>query len=88
MQLLEKLLTIWEQLGDREKRVLSILAERLLNGQRVYGHLVRAKKNWRKEMFEENCDASIYGCCALVDDEDDRGQPESVPPESFPYGPF
>ncbi len=64
------LLRVFGLLGARERRVLMVLAERLLAGQKQYGLLIRAKKNWKKELFEEQCDSSIYSAAALVDYED------------------
>lgn len=62
-----ELMDCWDELAEREKRVLAILAQRLLMGQRAYGELHKGKLNGAKETFQEACDASIYTANAMLD---------------------
>jgi hypothetical protein len=50
------------ELGDDELRVIALLAERLLAGQRQYGRLSLAEdpRDWRKERDEEIADLLMY----------------------------
>lgn len=59
---------IVSELGDGERRVLLVLAKRLLMGQRTIGRLDLAKdaRDWRREKAEEFADALIYGAIAEV----------------------
>jgi hypothetical protein len=56
------------ELGDEERRVLLVLAKRLLMGQRTIGRLDLAKdaRDWRRERAEELADALIYGAILEV----------------------
>jgi hypothetical protein len=62
------LLDVLSQLGADERRVLLILARRLLAGQHAYGRLDVAHdgRDWRKERADELADALIYGAIAEV----------------------
>ncbi len=55
-------------LGPDERRVLAVLARRLLAGQRAYGRLDAAAdgRDWRRERAEELADALVYGAIAEV----------------------
>ncbi len=56
------------ELGTDERRVLLVLARRLLAGQGCYGRLDVAKDNrdWRAERAAELADALVYGAIAEV----------------------
>lgn len=56
------ILGTWGKLGLQEKRVLHLLAQRLLKGQQQYGQLdLRTdKRDWKREKSEELADAMIY----------------------------
>jgi len=51
------------QLGEDERRVLLLLAHRLLEGQRHYGRLDLANdpRDWRRERAQELADVLVYG---------------------------
>jgi len=51
------------QLGEDERRVILVLAKRLLEGQRCYGRLDLANdaRDWRKERAQELADVLVYG---------------------------
>jgi hypothetical protein len=59
----DELQTISRELGDVERRVLYLLAKRLLVGQRNYGRLNLATdaRDWRRERAEELAGALVYG---------------------------
>ncbi len=65
---------MWSQLGARERKVLILIGERLLMGQKAYGHLTQRKKDWAKEAAEEAFDGTVYLAALLTDlaDEEDR----------------
>jgi hypothetical protein len=62
------LLMVVSELGPDERRVLLVLARRLLAGQTTYGRLDVATdgRDWRKERAEELADALIYGAIVEV----------------------
>ncbi len=62
------LLEITADLGDREMRCLLRIANRLLQGQRLYGELSPGKKNWKREAKEEAMDMAVYLSALLEDD--------------------
>lgn len=64
---MDRLLTVWENLAERERTVLLAFAYRLWNGQRLHGPLTLEKKDWGYEAIEEALDQSVYLTCALVD---------------------
>lgn len=63
---IETLLEVWESLGPMERLVLNTYAWRLRAGQRKYGMLHEAKKEWTWEAAEECLDSSVYLSAALV----------------------
>ncbi len=67
---LENMLTVWEKLGPREKQVLLTFAWRMAAGQRKYGPMSFAKKDWPYEALEEVLDACVYMSAALCDKTD------------------
>jgi len=67
----DALFIVFQDLGTREKRCLHRIAERLLGGQRLYGHLCPGKKDWKREAKEEAMDLSIY-LAALLEDDDEN----------------
>ena len=64
---LDRLLDVWEKLGERERQVLVTLGQRLYVGQKRHGKLSIDKKDWTYEAIEEALDGSIYLTCALAD---------------------
>lgn len=70
MQQLNNLLEAWENLGERERKILCTFAMRLWAGQRRYGQLTVGKKDWTYEAIEEALDASVYLACLLNDKTD------------------
>lgn len=64
----DRLRDVIEQLGDDERRVLTLIAERLLMGQSQYGVLDMATdpRDWRKEALEECADGLVYAAVALM----------------------
>lgn len=68
---LERLLDVWEKLGERERKILLTFMYRLYNGQRKYGKLTLGKKEWAYEAIEEALDASVY-LSALLSDKVDQ----------------
>lgn len=64
---LNHLLDVYEKLGERERLVLGTYAQRLWNGQRKYGPMTLAKKDWPYEAIEEALDASVYLAAMLND---------------------
>ncbi len=56
------------ELGTDERKVLLVLARRLLAGQGCYGRLDLAKdaRDWRNERAQELADALVYGAIAEV----------------------
>lgn len=67
MEHLNKLLDVWEKLGERERKITLTFMNRLWAGQRKYGPLTAFKKDWTYEAIEEALDASVYLSCALQD---------------------
>jgi hypothetical protein len=51
------------ELGEDERKVMLVLAKRLLEGQRCYGRLDLANdpRDWRKERTQELADVLVYG---------------------------
>jgi len=51
------------ELGEDERRVLLLLAHRLLEGQKHYGRLDLANdpRDWRRERAQELADVLVYG---------------------------
>jgi hypothetical protein len=76
----ELLETIGE-LAPEERRVLLVLARRLLVGQRAYGRLdlVRDRRDWHREAAEEAADLAIYSAIGIVADEARREARASAP---------
>ncbi|MDD5374458.1 hypothetical protein [Acidithiobacillus sp.] len=62
-----ELVQYWEDLGDRERRVLREVAGRLYMGQKAYGELSPGKKKWCREALEEAMDGMVYLGAALQD---------------------
>lgn len=58
----ERLDALWAGLGDDERRVLLVIAERLSRGAAQYGQLdvSRDTRDWKQEAHEEFLDASVY----------------------------
>lgn len=56
------MLTVWHDLGEDERRVLLVLAQRLHRGMKQYGQLdiVRDRRDFTREAHEEFLDASVY----------------------------
>ncbi len=67
---LDNLLTIWEKLATRERKVFLAFGYRLWSGQRLHGELSVDKKDWKFEAVEEALDASVYLACMLCDQAD------------------
>ncbi len=59
---------VWSELGADEKRVMLVLAKRLLAGLLHYGRLSLStdSRNWRQERAAELADALIYTAFAEV----------------------
>lgn len=71
----ENLCTIvWDKLGDREVMVLLTIAVRLAEGQRIFGKLTANKRDWVKELMEEQLDSSLYSVFHLLDLQDKECQ--------------
>jgi hypothetical protein len=64
----DELTAIVSELGTDERRVLLVLARRLLNGQSKYGRLDVTKdpRDWRHEQAEEMEDMLVYSAIADV----------------------
>jgi hypothetical protein len=62
------LLDVVSKLGADERRVMLLLARRLLAGQHAYGRLDVAHdaRDWRKERADELADALIYGAIGAL----------------------
>jgi hypothetical protein len=58
----ERIDALWAGLGDDERRVLLVIAERLSRGATQYGKLdiARDTRDWKQEAHEEFLDASVY----------------------------
>jgi len=58
------------ELGEDERRVLLLLAHRLLEGQRHYGRLDLANdpRDWRRERAQELADVLVYGALEELKD--------------------
>ncbi len=67
----DTLLSVWENLGLRERQLLLTLAQRIYMGQRQHGLITRNKKHWGVEAIEEALDQSVYACAMLIDFVDD-----------------
>jgi hypothetical protein len=63
-----ELLDVVAALGTDERRVLLVLARRLLAGQGAYGRLDVAKdrRDWRAEAAEELLDGCVYLACETM----------------------
>ncbi len=72
-----ELLEVVSELGDDERRVLLVLARRLLAGQGTYGRLDIAtdRRDWRKERAEELSDLLVYDAIAEIAAETRRRKP-------------
>jgi hypothetical protein len=57
-----------QHLGPGELAVLVTIAQRLEMGRQQYGDLdpVRDRRNWRKELAEEQLDAAVYAACEVI----------------------
>lgn len=64
---LEQLLNVWEKLAVRERLCLLTYGMRLAAGQKRFGPMTLAKKDWPYEALEEALDASVYLTAALND---------------------
>lgn len=64
---MDRLLTLWEAMGEHERKVFLTIGNRLLAGQRKYGKLEPGKKVWTWEAFEEAADLSVYLAAGLMD---------------------
>ncbi len=64
---LEQLLNIWEALASRERLCLLTYGMRIMAGQKKFGPMTLAKKDWAYEAIEEALDASVY-LTALLND--------------------
>ncbi len=64
---MDKVLDVWEKLGERERKLVLVYGMRLLAGQRKYGKLSLQKKKWTYEALEEALDACVYLSAALED---------------------
>lgn len=76
---MEELLANFPMLEAREQEVVLRFVRRILDGQLAYGPLTKGKKNWAKEVLEENLDSCVYTLAALLDlaeDEGGLGKPE------------
>jgi len=64
----QRLATAVSQLCADELEVLTLIAERLLLGQRCYGllRLATDQRDFAREAMEEVADAAIYGACAII----------------------
>jgi hypothetical protein len=65
---MNELEAVVRELGPEERRVLLVLARRLLAGQHAYGRLdvARDGRDWRRERADELADALVYGAIAEV----------------------
>jgi hypothetical protein len=56
------------ELGDTERAVLQLVAERLKDGQERYGRfdLATDRRDFRHESLEEIADALVYAACGLM----------------------
>ena len=65
---LERLLAAATQLGSEELEVLTLIAERLQAGERVYGRLTLENdpRDFRREALEECADGLVYATAALM----------------------
>ena len=57
-------------LPDRELRVLTRIATRLVTGVRTFGPLTPKKRVWKREAQEEALDAAVYLSCELEEHDD------------------
>ena len=64
---MNQLLDLWEKLAERERLCFLTYGMRLHAGQRKFGPLTKAKKDWSYEAIEEALDASVY-LTALLND--------------------
>ncbi len=60
---MNEIVAVVRELGPDERRVLLVLARRLLAGQCAYGRLdvARDGRDWRRERADELADALVYG---------------------------
>lgn len=56
----EDMMTTKEELGPAERRLLGLVEERLMMGQKLYGAFDVGSKNWDVEALEEIADALVY----------------------------
>jgi hypothetical protein len=63
-----ELVSIARQLGDDERRVLTMIARRLLDGRGSYGPLDIATdpRDWKAEGAQEALDLAVYLSCELL----------------------
>jgi hypothetical protein len=63
-----ELLDVVAELGTDERRVLLVLARRLLAGQHAYGRLDVAtdRRDWGREASEEAADLLVYLAIGLI----------------------
>ncbi len=73
-ELFGELVQDWEAMGDRERRVLREVANRLYLGQQTYGELSKGKKKWCREALEEAMDGMVYLGAAIQDLADEEQQ--------------
>lgn len=66
-ELFGELVQDWEAMGDRERRLIREVANRLYLGQKAYGELTNGKKRWCREALEEAMDGMVYLGAALQD---------------------
>lgn len=63
-----RLVEIAETLGDDEREVLVLLADRLRLGFRAYGRLNidRDERDWTNELMAEILDGEVYAAIAII----------------------
>lgn len=64
----------YEQLGPRSRRVLLLLADRLVQGQRDYGDF-QTPRCWPLERAHEQIDSAVYAAAEYLEQADARGEP-------------
>lgn len=67
LEQLDRLLGTWEKLAERERLCVLTYAMRILQGQKKFGPMTLAKKDWPYEAIEEALDSSVYLTAALND---------------------
>ncbi len=62
------MISVWNDLGEDERAILEVIAERLLFGQKNYGKfdLLTDKREFLREAFEEDLDGLVYRAALLV----------------------